>query len=389
MKYRFLVGILPVCVACALLLVVYLAAERDAAVTLTELIPLEQAAAEQNVSLAALDVESIFYAVLSLCGLLLAVRVIVSVFRALKEERMLARRRSAGVGVDMRPPVPGEAQRKAPRFVNPEIDVVAPENGANAPVAATGSPGGLRGHLAHFTHGLTGKMIFTFSGVVAAFGLVTLALLYFTLSSSMGRHVMQRARVTAVNVSDGAPAYMLKKNATGLGELLRKHVNRPGVAYILVENRAGEIFAHSFPVLPQELERSSSRGDQAPESQRTLRLGDDVVYEVSAPILEGRTGAVRVGIWREQVDAEINETVVPLIKLLAFVLCAGILAAVLLAWRINRPIFRLIATAKAISAGDLDAPPLHVEDVSEFGELSRALERMRSSVKAAMIRLNR
>ena len=61
--------------------------------------------------------------------------------------------------------------------------------------------------------------------------------------------------------------------------------------------------------------------------------------------------------------------------------------SVYLAWRINRPIIRLVTAAQRISTGDLEAPSLGVEDNSEFGELSRALERMRSSIKAAMVRM--
>jgi len=57
-------------------------------------------------------------------------------------------------------------------------------------------------------------------------------------------------------------------------------------------------------------------------------------------------------------------------------------------WKINRPILKLIRAAKSISIGDLDTAALDTEDPTEFGELSRALERMRSSVKAAMIRLS-
>jgi len=47
----------------------------------------------------------------------------------------------------------------------------------------------------------------------------------------------------------------------------------------------------------------------------------------------------------------------------------------------------LVRAAQRISTGDLEAPSLGVEDNSEFGELSRALERMRSSIKAAMVRM--
>ncbi len=75
-------------------------------------------------------------------------------------------------------------------------------------------------------------------------------------------------------------------------------------------------------------------------------------------------------------------------KYLLLAVGAGVLAALYLAWRINRPILRLVRAAQRISSGDLDAPSLGTEDRSEFGELSRALERMRSSIKAALLRLS-
>jgi HAMP domain-containing protein len=119
-----------------------------------------------------------------------------------------------------------------------------------------------------------------------------------------------------------------------------------------------------------------------------LRLREGEVSEVAVPILEGQIGAVRLGIWRDAVDAEAFQTVMPLIKIIALVIAGGIVLVVVLAWRINRPILRLVNTARSISRGDLDTPSLGLEGATEFGELSRALERMRSSVKAAMIRLS-
>jgi nitrogen fixation/metabolism regulation signal transduction histidine kinase len=62
--------------------------------------------------------------------------------------------------------------------------------------------------------------------------------------------------------------------------------------------------------------------------------------------------------------------------------------AILLVWRITRPILRLVNSARRISEGELDTLSLTVDDSSEFGELSRSFERMRSSVKAAMSRLH-
>jgi nitrogen fixation/metabolism regulation signal transduction histidine kinase len=49
------------------------------------------------------------------------------------------------------------------------------------------------------------------------------------------------------------------------------------------------------------------------------------------------------------------------------VLSGGVLMAIFLAWRITRPILRVVAAAKAISSGDLDTPSPQVEDSNEFG----------------------
>ncbi|MGH7852177.1 MAG: HAMP domain-containing protein [Candidatus Binatia bacterium] len=355
-----------------------------------------QAIGADKVSLASLEIEAIFYAVLGVCGALIVIRVI-STARALKEERLRAAQRTYEPrGNISRPARASIESPAAPDFLSmgtesdftdraAEKRPVGPARSSVMPLA----PSGLMDHLSHCTHGVTGKIVCTFTALVAACGLLTIALVYFTLTSSLNKHIIQRMRVTAVNVSDSAPGFLLEKNATGLREILRKHADRPELAYILVENRAGEILAHSLAVLPQEVQGRSSLGDHPADSRRTLRVGASVVEELSVPILEGRRGAVRVGIWREHVEAEINETMIPLIKLLGSVVGGGILVTVFLAWRINRPIFRLVAAAKAISSGNLDMPSPSVEDTSEFGELSRALERMRSSVKAAMIRLSR
>jgi len=82
------------------------------------------------------------------------------------------------------------------------------------------------------------------------FGLFTIFLVHFTLFASLRRQVIERARLTAINVGDNAAGYLFKNNAKGLRELLLKHVNQPEVAYIIVQNRAGKIFAHSLDILP-------------------------------------------------------------------------------------------------------------------------------------------
>lgn len=351
---------------------------------------------EGGLRLANLDVDLIFYAVLALCGILLALRAVVAAVRIARVERF------------SKSPETHRENFSSARLITRPADEVAPPRSlqVDAPSDLVGDftekslsaaprsdaarllPTKLRSRLAPFGHGLAGKMIFAFTGVIAIFGLLTVVLVYFTLTSALKKQSIQRARVLAVNVGDSAPAYLFKKNAKGPREFLRKLANSPGVAYALVEDRRGNIFAHSFAVLPKEVQSAQPSGEAKSDKPRTLRLGEGLVYEVSVPILEDQIGAVRVALWKEEVDADVSATVIPLINLIAFVILAGMVLAVFFVWRITHPILRLVRTARRISEGDLDTPSLGVADTTEFGELSRALERMRSSIKAALVRLH-
>ena len=299
--------------------------------------------------------ESFFYAVLGICGLLLGLQALFSAMRIRKQDRATQSQQT-----DQKPLKTGSvSQVKGRKPPEPWIP---------------------------YMQSLSGRMVATFTCIVAMLGLVTIALVYFTVKSSLRYHAIERARVTAVNVSDSAAGYILKKNAKGLRELLQKHTNRSEVAYILVRNNLNKTYAHTFDVLPAELENTSSAvGDQG---ERSLRLGGVPVIEVGVPILEGRSGTVRIGIWQREIDREISRAITPLIKALFLVVLGGIVLSMYLAWKINRPIVRLMRSAQKISDGDLDAPSFGTADKTEFGELARALERMRSSIKAALARLS-
>jgi HAMP domain-containing protein len=336
--------------------------------------------------------EVFFYASIGVCGLLLLLRVVVFVIRAYRDERPRERAQLAGSSA---PAWKAENQYDAvlqpfePILPRGDDDAEAKhsDSGARLRRAALDFCRGL-GSAIFYGHGLTGKMIIAFSAIIASFGLLTIATVYFTLTSSLKRHAAERATVTAVNIRDSVPAFLFKKDLSGLRALLRNYAGQKGVAYVLVENGAGKILAHSFAALPEEVKPESVHRPVTADKPRTLQVGQRAVHEVAVPALDGRVGAVRLGIWRDEVNEEISQAVTPLIKLILLVVGVGILSAIFLAWKINRPILKLVKTAKSISTGDLNAPSLDVEDPSEFGELSRALERLRSSVNAAMNRLN-
>jgi HAMP domain-containing protein len=336
--------------------------------------------------------EAFFYASIGACGLLLLLRVIIFVIRAYRDERRRGPARSTGSFVPAR-----KAENESDAVLQPFQSILPRGDDDDKPKQPDGHarPGRAaldfyRGLVSavFYGHGLTGRMIIAFSAIIASFGLLTIATVYFTLTASLERHALDRARVTAVNIRDTVPAFLFKKDISGLRAFLRNYAGQGGVAYVLVENSGAKVLAHSFAVLPEEVRRESLGERLTADKPRELQLGERAVHEMAVAASDGRVGAVRLGIWRDEVNEEISRAVTPLIQLILLVVGVGVLLAIFLAWKINRPILKLVKTARSISTGDLNAPSLDVEDPTEFGELSRALERLRSSVNAALNRLN-
>lgn len=408
MRNRFLVFVLFFFLACAFLRLLLMSLGSNDPLSLADLAsqayrragPIQtlreliESVRDGGASLPSLSLETIFYAVLGTCGGLLALRAVVSAVRMARIERLAPSRATKDhITISATPNKP------AARAVGPaqslEIGAAATPAGVVTEQSFSMAPRSDGTHLlssrwlrTHYGLGLTGKMIFTFSAIIAAFGSLMLLVVYFTLASSLTKQSIQRARLIAFNVSDSIPAYPFNKDAPRLRELLRKHASRPGMAYVVVENRKGEVISHSFAVLPQQVQNILASGHPQNARQRLFRLGDSMVNEVSVPVLEGQIGAVRVGIWKDHIDDEISEAVIPTVKFIILVFCGGILMAIFLSWRITRPIVRLVRTARRVSEGELDVPSLGVDETDEFGELSRSFERMRSSVKAALTRLD-
>ncbi len=114
-----------------------------------------------------------------------------------------------------------------------------------------------------------------------------------------------------------------------------------------------------------------------------------MVYETSVPILGGQVGAAHLGMGGDFVEGEIRRAVLPIIEIVAGIVLGGILISSALVAVMTRPIRRLGHMADTMSKGNLDTPvSIGIESRDEIGDLARSLERLRSSLKAAMSRFS-
>jgi HAMP domain-containing protein len=239
--------------------------------------------------------------------------------------------------------------------------------------------------------GLRWKIGGIYTCVMLALGVVVTAAVYQLTQGTLRDQLDKRALAIATNFSDAAAGHIAARNILALHALASKYTLLDGVAYAFVEDGSGEIIAQTLGNFPPDLRQALPAGAERQAGRRELRFGDSSVYETSVPVLDGQMGRVHVGFWADAVQTEIRRALVPIIGMIATIPFIGALLSFLLAHWIVRPIVGLTEIADKVTMGDLETSVGGdcVASRDEIGDLARSLERMRSSLKAAMLRLGR
>ena len=113
------------------------------------------------------------------------------------------------------------------------------------------------------------------------------------------------------------------------------------------------------------------------------------MWDVSSPIyVKGKHwGGFRVAVSMERIAARKRDLVVTLAVVFAAFAAITILTMYVVVERAMRPVVELTAAAASISMGDGLETPIKSQSTDEIGQLTKAVERLRVSMKAAMSRL--
>lgn len=230
-----------------------------------------------------------------------------------------------------------------------------------------------------------------FTALLLILSVLVMATVYQLIRSTFRDQLKQHALVVATNLSDAAAGQIAANNLLALSALATKYTLVNGVAYAFIENANGEVVAHTLGSFPEELRQEVSPDAQRQTGQRELSFNGRTVYEARVPVLDGRAGSAHVGFWQDNMEQQIRQALFPLIAILAAVPILGALLSFLLAHWIVQPLVGLLDVAGKVTMGDLETSVSGkcVTSRDEIGELACCLERMRSSLKAAMLRLGR
>jgi signal transduction histidine kinase len=179
-------------------------------------------------------------------------------------------------------------------------------------------------------------------------------------------------------------APILLNDTYGVFELLDDTVtHHPDATYAFVLDANGAVVAHTFGEegFPLGLLEVNPSDDFTVSGHLLLDTVSGLVHDFQAPILDGKVGAVRLGLSEERLAGVVAGITMQMLITTVFVGLAGVAAATLLTWLLTRPILDLVHTTREVGAGDLSARATHWAD-DEIGSLGIAFNRMVADLAA-------
>lgn len=239
-----------------------------------------------------------------------------------------------------------------------------------------------------------------FTVVMFAGILVIAAIITVTVQSlvydSLKKELISRGQAIGESLAKSTASLISERDRVLLNQRVNDVAEFEAVSYVIIEDDSNRVLSDTFGLnTPAEL-RAIQRTVDIGVRQATV---DTLVtysfqgntfesYEILSPVEEGIVGYVRIGMFKNYIDSEIEKTIISVLITIGVSVIFAIILAYLLVKSITKPIVFLTESADQISMGSLNAS-VNVDREDEIGDLANAIERMRESLKAAIERLRK
>lgn len=216
--------------------------------------------------------------------------------------------------------------------------------------------------------------------VLAIFIVIVAASSYFSiqvLRQQMVDEYLSKAQNMVSSISIAIPEVFLSQDASTVQSIVDQYMLVEGVGYILVYDKAGKVFAHTFaPEIPDEISFVPRPYSDYVQHHEFINVGGEEYLDVSGAVLMGRGGYIHIGMKMKTINSKIVSALLKIqaFNFILFVLC--ILGVYHFMNQISRPLERLTGYARRLESRDLDFE-IKVDSNDEIGELARTLEGMR------------
>jgi methyl-accepting chemotaxis protein len=238
------------------------------------------------------------------------------------------------------------------------------------------------------------KLITTFLTFILVLGILLVLLYQRYVPSLVSNQVDLRALSIAKSFSSAVLEPMVIRNYLRVNKIAEVTVQLPDVAYACVINKRGIPIAGIFGDLdrfdpnfaslvkhegfPRNLVKENTLHPEQEMSSKHLEVGSQEVYDLALPL--GNTGGeIHLGLFVEDVNQAVQDSLIPLLILLLLMAILGVVAILFVSRTVSKPIQELTAQAHAISMGQLNRK-MNVSGGGEIGELAESFNRMQASI---------
>ena len=254
-------------------------------------------------------------------------------------------------------------------------------------VVETAPPSGPRARF-----GLLGKITVFLVLVLLPVAIVSWIIAYRSLQENLTREFTDKGSAIANSLSSSAADLVVNRDASTVQAQVDEFAKISGVDYVMVYDPQRALIAHTFaPVVPKGIiEKNVVPGEATKPQVQELRYldprggGEREIIDIGVPMLGGRLGTVRVGMDKSIITTAAVGAGNFLLLILGGIAAVAVLAGVVFARRITRPVNALMSVAERVGRGDL-SQLVPVTSRDEIGQMAvtfnESIVRLRSLVQ--------
>ncbi len=224
--------------------------------------------------------------------------------------------------------------------------------------------------------GLLPKIILFLFAALVPLAAITWYVSVQTLRQKMTEEFTSKGMAIAKSLASSSVDLLLTRDASTVQSAIDQFAAISGVQYVVVYDAGRHLVAHTFaPLVPAGLVEKNVVPGDAVQQVKDVQYTDPVtgteshIIDIGVPVLAGQLGTVRVGMDRAIIEAAAAGAGERLLFIFAGAAVVAVLAGVVFARRISKPIGAVVRIAERVGQGDL-SKLVPVASRDEIGRLA-------------------
>jgi twitching motility protein PilJ len=239
--------------------------------------------------------------------------------------------------------------------------------------------------------GLLTKIILFLAVTLIPLAAITWWISIRALTTNLTEEFTSKGAAIAKSLASSGVDLLLTRDASTVQAVVDQFALISGVKYVMVYDPQKTLIAHTFaPLVPAGIIDKNLVPGEAVQQIRDIAYPDPVsgalseIIDIGVPVLAGQLGTVRVGMDRSIIAAAASRAGQYLVLVFGGVSLLAVLAGVVFAHHITKPVTQVVRVAERVGQGDLSRL-VPVSSRDEIGQLAATFNdtvvRLRSLVQ--------